>query len=803
MKTSAIVYQLSVRQVQQSCWFELTWGEGQRLQATLEMPMVLLQTYQQWQQAYLDYYRRMHLLLDELPPPQLFMRGRAAGSGTVNPPTIDWGKRLSDRERDLLEQFCQWLSHTDALDNLRREIVGAGRTAVTPNDSVDLLITCDPIDLARLPWEAWDIADDLAIGSKIRISRSAPNIRQPAAPVQRMIRRRPRLLVILGDDRGLNFAIEIDALQKRLRPFADLVFVGYRSAERIDDLKNQIVQAIDDRRGWDVLLFAGHSNETGSGELSIAPGVSIEIHDIAPQLIRAKDRGLQFAMFNSCQGLSIANSLLDLGLSQVAVMREPIENRVAQEFLVRFVQGLAEHKDVHEAMIAARQHLETDKKLAYPSAYLIPSLFRHPDTTLFHLPPKGLRYWLKPWASKPYEVAALALLTLCSVLPPLQLALLEQRVLTQAYYRQLTQRDTIAQQPPLTLVQINEESLRRADLIGREYPIPQGYLADLIDRLSSQGTKIIAIDYLLDPLQPATPRLAQAIQRAGQRGTKFIFATTYDNDGKWHTARPELLNAAPSLQGNAEGSWGDDYRIPLFDRQNPQPFPLLADLLANTHQQQNTRESLPFSDRNTLSPITNFSYFFGQYWLHPIADFSLRPDQVYQAVPAWQILEPSSDSPNGLQQTVLIASGGYATAGWRPGDDSFPAPAAIMHWYLMENSSNAARLMTGGEHLAYLFHHFLSRKFVLPIPDLWMILLAAVMGKGIALLLQEPIASFSKLWISQRTLAVVLLCSGTIFYTLLSLELYLSSAAILLPIVLPAVTVWVYVLPACLKLKSR
>ena len=71
----------------------------------------------------------------------------------------------------------------------------------------------------------------------------------------------------------------------------------------------------------------------------------------------AKENGLQVAIFNSCSGLSIANKLIDLGFSQVAIMREPIHNQVAVEFFMQFSQALAEYKDVHQSLLAASEYL--------------------------------------------------------------------------------------------------------------------------------------------------------------------------------------------------------------------------------------------------------------------------------------------------------------------------------------------------------------------------------------------------------------------------------------------------------------
>jgi CHASE2 domain-containing sensor protein len=794
---SPVLYQLNVQQFGQVCVFELSWGEGQRLQATLAFPDSLMGLYRQWQKAYLEYYQRVHIPLETTPEPGASLRGKAAGSGTVLPPAVDWGKHLSDAENEFLREFRLWLRHSSDLDELRREIAIASRSSESEQGGVELLITCTPLDLARLPWETWDIAADFAIASKIRISRAPINIRAQTAVPHRQSRR-PRILVILGDDRGLDFAADVKALQRSLSPMAELVFQGWRPGQRVDDLKRQISEAIADEQGWDVLIFAGHSNESTSGDLGIAPGVAISVCDIAPQLVTARERGLQFAVFNSCKGLNIAGSLIDLGLNQVVVMREPIENRVAQEFLVRFLQSLADHKDVHESLISACQYLATDKKLTYPSAYLIPSLFRHPNSHLFSLPHKGWQHRLKPWLSKPYQVAALVALVLLSLLPSVQHELLDQRVLWQARYRQMTQRDTT--KPSLLLVRVDEESLKRADLIGKEHPIPQGYLADLVDRLVAQRARTIAMDYVLDSRQSdGTPRLADSIKRAGMGGTQFVLATTWDNDGKWHPPLSDLAQPVYTFQANAERSWFDDYHIPLLTDEQ-QPYPLFAALVAQLHHRQvKLPAGAQISLRQRLQPLTQFSYGLGQRWLHPITDFSLRPNQVYESRSGWTILQNPEGLTNLEDQTVMIVPGGYASAGWKPGDDNFAAPAAMQYWYLQEQTGNTSREMTGGEHQAYLFDHFLNQRFVVPIPDGWMVLVAALLGKSIMLLLQRQSGLIVRHRSIYRVFGILLLVGGTALYGLLSLELYLSPAAILLPILLPVIMVWVYLLPPILN----
>ncbi len=61
------------------------------------------------------------------------------------------------------------------------------------------------------------------------------------------------------------------------------------------ELKTEIVETIASKTGWDILFFAGHSNETSltGGEFSIAPNVTLSLSEIVPSLTVAKERGLQ------------------------------------------------------------------------------------------------------------------------------------------------------------------------------------------------------------------------------------------------------------------------------------------------------------------------------------------------------------------------------------------------------------------------------------------------------------------------------------------------------------------------------
>lgn len=823
MTSQNSVFRLKVSRFDMLCQFELTWGEGQSLIARLKYPETLDSLYQDWQQAYLNFYNSRRHIPEPMPFEPSPLRARAVTSGNVKP-VVDWQSELIDAETALLREFQIWLWQGE-LREISKAIAAASRQLTEgSHQKIDVLLTCDPIDLVRLPWETWEITDDLAATGKIRIARAPVNIRAESASAKRSRWRRARILAICCDDVGLNLSREKQIL-KSLEPLVSVTLVGWSTdtQQPLAQVRQDITNAITDEQGWDILFFAGHSDETRmtGGRLAIAPNASITIEELRPYLAIAKNHGLQLALFNSCSGLQIAESLIDLGLNQVVVMRERVHNQVAQEFLVQFARSLIIYKDVQEAVQEATQlffNINSRKRLQYPSAYLVPSLFRRPRAPLFRLTPPDWRQWIGALLPKKrYELAAVSLISLLSLLPPIQTALLNQRSLIQAQYRQLTNQIDANQLPELALIRIDDESINRdKNDIGNPNPMSHKYIGKLVERLDQLNVKVIGVDYLLDRPDPNSDFLSERVQQATNRGARFVFAKTPTNNGGWLQTPIEITDLR-NISADAVRAQGTDFHIPLqvknFEPALPfsywmvwfhrvciqTPSEICTQTSIDAQETLATNYSLQYIPQIHQSSFSAFAYSLGrQTWLHPITDFSIPPHQAYTEIPAWKLLhDPNLPELRRLpQQSVMIASGGYQEAGLVPADsvENFAPPAAMQHWYLQQNPQNPYRKMTGGEHMGYLFHHFLHQRLVMPIPDFWMVLLAMVAGKLAVFRFQHQR--------SKRSTGVLIGAGGTLAYVLFSLQLYISALAILLPIVLPTTMFWFYILPVLLKKKQ-
>ncbi|MBD2259320.1 CHASE2 domain-containing protein [Pseudanabaena sp. FACHB-2040] len=790
-----MTYRLNVHKIDQSCLFELAWGKGQRLTASLAFPAQLMGLYDTWRRAYLGYYKQA-------------LRGRVGAIGQVTSLDVNWHSNLVLAEARLLSEFHKWLKHGDLFD-LRAELtkasekVAAGSSKSPGAAKAELFLTCTPLEMARLPWETWEF------GQHMQIVRSPANIRSETVDRQPFRRGKTRVLAILGDETGLNFEEERNALnaQKKL---LDIHYTGWQPGENTASLRERICREIADPLGWDVLFFAGHSNEAAllDGQVAIAPKTTISIKELSPYLKQAQQRGLQFALFNSCSGLDIANALIDLGLSQVAIMREPIHNEVAQAFLVQLLQRLARYENVQEALLGACQFLKLEQNLTYPSAYLVPSLFRHPESVPYRVQPAGLRKALQHFRPSPWEAAAIGVIAVLSLLPPVQDWLLSQRVWAQAVYRDVTTQLAPAA-TPIVLVRIDDRTLQERRIL-RPSPIDRTLLTDIVTQLAALEAKVVGIDYLLDRPTDNDAELRQALEQGVEQNQQwFVFATKRNDPGDWLTVYPDVASTNWVLTGDIRVPWWHVHLRGWSERPLPfsyqlaiahyltQPEHQTSDIPRPNLQSQKSLQALvegyweathggqpPLSERANLSIFTNLSRWIYQRWLHPILDFSLPPEQVYKTIPAWQLLQ----EPNrGLQeaglstlqgQVVIVIAGGYDEVG----EDTWPLPSAVAYW-----RDQAVGVLSGGEAHAYMAHHFLTGHMVMPIPDLWMVLAAALGSKALLLGLGHQ---FKRYPVRSRWI----FAGATAGYGLLCLQLYVSGL-VLVPWFLPSATASLYLLP--------
>ena len=264
---------------------------------------------------------------------------------------------------ELVDEFNNWLQYPEFLQ-LERKL----RSHLPIDGAIRIIIETDDELVKRLPWHSWQILEDYP-DSEIALSR--PEYKQ--LPSQVLNREKVRILAILGNCQDIDVAAEQSALNNL--PDAETKFLIKPSRREFD-------RELWDTQGWDILFFAGHScSEGNTGRIYINEEDdynSLSIEQLEEALKAAITRGLKLAIFNSCDGLGLANALEKLHIPQVIVMREPVPNIVAQQFFHDFLIAFAVEKlPLYLAVKQARcrlKGLESD----YPAASWLPVICQNP-----------------------------------------------------------------------------------------------------------------------------------------------------------------------------------------------------------------------------------------------------------------------------------------------------------------------------------------------------------------------------------------------------------------------------------------
>ena len=135
-------------------------------------------------------------------------------------------------------------------------------------------------------------------------------------------------------------------------------------------------------QGWEILFFAGHSQTEGeTGRIYLneqRKDNSLTIEQLQASLRIAIANGLKLAIFNSCDGLGLANTLEKLHIPTIIIMREPVPNKVAQEFFKHFLTAFAlSYKSLHLSVRQAREQLQILEG-EFPGASWLPVICQNP-----------------------------------------------------------------------------------------------------------------------------------------------------------------------------------------------------------------------------------------------------------------------------------------------------------------------------------------------------------------------------------------------------------------------------------------
>lgn len=444
--------------------------------------------------------------------------------GSINP-----YQRLMKSANKLQQALGQWLDSHDfsPIDKRLRE-------ALNPTEAARILICSDHPEIYQLPWCCWDLVESYP---KLEIAVSNPNFARVPLTTTRQQHQRVKILAILGDSQGIN--LEED------RIFLDTLDTGsvkFLVEPTIQELYEHLWQ-----EPWDIVFFAGHSRTVErQGILYLNPEDRLTIEQLKHGFKQAIASGLQLAIFNSCDGLGLASELGQLSLPQSIVMRLPIPDEMAQQFLKYFLQAYAGGKSLYLSLRAAREQLQSWEK-HFPCAGWLPVIYQNPAV----IPPQWSDFcsprnsgfpWqlkfsnLRQLLIKAISVAAIAttlvwLLQFWGWLAPGELNIYD-RLMVWGYNPPVDPRVVVVTIDDQDLIYQKEQQGVTMNLGGS---LADAVLQQLLQKLEVGQVKAIASDIIHD--FPFEPQLAATIAR----NDHFVGICRIENP-------PTLVSIAPPSQ---------------------------------------------------------------------------------------------------------------------------------------------------------------------------------------------------------------------------------------------------------------
>jgi hypothetical protein len=224
-------------------------------------------------------------------------------------------EQLARWTQKLQYELQQWLNSSsfNELDKCLRE-------ELNRQEAIRLLICSDRPQLYQLPWCCWDLVDNYP---QLEIAVSNFNFARVSMASKISRHQKVRILAILGDGQGIN--LEADQAFLASLNQGEVVFLTQPTPQ---ELYTRLWQ-----ESWDIVFFAGHSKTIArQGFLSLNSEDQLTIKQLKHGFKRAIALGLKLAIFNSCDGLGLAEELGQLSLPQSIVMRMPIPDIMAQQF---------------------------------------------------------------------------------------------------------------------------------------------------------------------------------------------------------------------------------------------------------------------------------------------------------------------------------------------------------------------------------------------------------------------------------------------------------------------------------------
>ncbi|PSF33169.1 Chase2 sensor protein [Aphanothece hegewaldii CCALA 016] len=382
---------------------------------------------------------------------------------------------------ELQNQLNLWLNAA-SFRPIERQL----RTYLSPTDEIRLIIVSENRTILRFPWCIWSFFDDYP---QAELAVSLPDYARSVQKQTTHKNDRIKILAILGNGQGID--LEPDRLLLEQLPNVELQFL-------VEPTRTDLDRHLWESR-YDILFFAGHSSSQGQGKIQINSRNSLTIPQLKYALKNAIAQGLQLAIFNSCDGLGLAWDLEDLHLPQGIVMREPVPDIIAQEFLKHFLSAFARGESFYQSVREAREKLQP-RETEFKCATWFPVIFQNPaqiPPTWRSLLPKIEEIPITR-AKTNYQKLLINSLVVTAIIVGLRWLGMLQPLELWAFDRLMGLRPTETPDPRLLIVTVTEKDIQAQGEEARRGSLSDEVLNRLLVILESNQPRAIGLDIYRD-----------------------------------------------------------------------------------------------------------------------------------------------------------------------------------------------------------------------------------------------------------------------------------------------------------------
>jgi CHASE2 domain-containing sensor protein len=473
-----------------------------------------------------ELYKRWRLLYDAL---QHRSNGNTRLDIEPDDITCVSEREFSDLCQQFEETFNSWMKawiKSDSFLDIDEQL----RTKLNLHEEIRVLIETDDPGLRTLPWHSWAFLEDYEQAEVAFIPQFWQQPKFASKPLSRQV----RILGILGASDGIDTQKDWEVIKK----IKGVHLWPLPKEPKPEDLNNSLWD-----KNWDILFFAGHSSSEANhqtGHININGNDKLTIAQLKPALKAAIDKGLQLAIFNSCDGLGLAHELAELNIPQIIVMRESIPDEVAHNFLENFFKAFSQRKSFYLAVREARQRLKImDER--FPCASWLPVIFQNPVVSPLKWEQlrqdSAVEFIVANFRRSFPALVIGSIATLILVMGVRQIGFLESWEL-KAFDQLMRLRPKTEGPDPRLLIIENTETEIEAQKDGRG-SLSNGTLNQLLDKLEQYKPALIGLDiYRSMPVEPQY----KALSKHYQKNHKFItICFGGDKDKSSIAPPPDLL----------------------------------------------------------------------------------------------------------------------------------------------------------------------------------------------------------------------------------------------------------------------